>query len=255
MKKIFWSLLTIFGLFLAPPQSTGTDPDGGAIVKAAFDHFRGNASISTVQMTIHRPDWERTMTLKAWTQGQTDSLFTIISPSKDQGNGTLKKGREMWMYNPKVNRVIKLPPSMMSQSWMGSDFSNNDLAKSDTLITDYIHTLTGTETHEGKKVYQIESIPKPGAAVVWGMQRLKVREDHIFLEEIFYDEDKKPVKILRMSDIEMIGGKLFPRKWRMEKADAEEGEEYTLIEYQELSFVNDLPDRLFSLSALKHPGR
>ena len=80
-----------------------------------------------VLMTIHRPDWQRTMTIKAWTKGQKKSLFFIASPPKDEGNGTLKKGREMWMFNPKVNRVIKVPPSMMSKSWMGSDFSNNDL--------------------------------------------------------------------------------------------------------------------------------
>ncbi|OEU53393.1 MAG: hypothetical protein BA872_04040 [Desulfobacterales bacterium C00003060] len=96
--------------------------------------------------------WERVMTINAWTKGQKDSLFFIIAPPKDDGNGTLKKGREMWMYNPKVNRVIKLPPSMMSQAWMGSDFSNNDLSKSDSLINDYSHTIVGTETHERKKV-------------------------------------------------------------------------------------------------------
>jgi len=152
-----------------------------AVVEGSFSYMRGKTSVCTLDMTIHRPDWERTITIKAWTKGQNDSIFRIIAPPKDHGNGTLKKKREMWMYNPKVNRVIKIPPSMMSQAWMGSDFSNDDLSKTESLIKDYSHTIIGTETHEGKKVYLIKSTPKPGAPVVWGMQRLKIREDHVCL--------------------------------------------------------------------------
>ena len=129
------------------------------------------------------------MTIRGWTRGQKDSLFTILAPAKDRGNATLKKGREMWTYNPKVNRTIKIPPSMMSQSWMGSDFSNNDLAKSDSILEDYSHRLVGTDSHEGKKVFIIESKPHPQAPVVWGLQRLHIREDHILLAEKFFDED------------------------------------------------------------------
>ena len=183
--------------------------DAGRIVSDGFDYWRGKASISTVEMQIHREDWERSMTIRAWTRGQKDSLFYITAPPKDYGNGTLKKGREMWIYNPKVNRVIKVPPSMMSQSWMGSDFSNNDLAKSDSLLLDYTHSIIGTETHEGKTVYVIKSIPKPNAPVVWGMQRLKIREDQIWLSEEFFDEDLQPVKIMTAMEIQMLGNGHF----------------------------------------------
>jgi outer membrane lipoprotein-sorting protein len=215
--------------------------------------MRGKASISTVEMVIHRPDWERRMTIKAWTKGERDSLFFITAPPKDKGNGTLKKGREMWIFNPKVNRVIKLPPSMMSQAWMGSDFSNNDLAKSDSLIYDYSHRLIETETDEDKKVYRIESRPKPDAPVIWGMIRLKVREDLILLSETFYDEDLKPVKIMTTLKIQPLGGKLYPKVWRMQKADAVD--EYTQLNYQSLVFKPGLPDRLFTVSNLKKPRR
>ncbi|MBW2193171.1 MAG: outer membrane lipoprotein-sorting protein, partial [Deltaproteobacteria bacterium] len=209
-KKLLFSGISLFASLILLPNAGARD--GRTIVEAGFDYIRDNASVSLVEMTIHRPTWERTVTIKAWTLGQKDSLFTIIAPPKDNGNGTLKKGREMWMYNPKVNRVIKLPPSMMSQSWMGSDFSNNDLAKSDTLINEYSHTITGTETHDGTTVYIIKSMPKPDAPVVWGMQMLKIREDDIFLEQAFFDEDLKPVKRLRFTEIKMIGGKLYPVK-------------------------------------------
>jgi len=225
----------------------------GTLVKGAVNYYRGNASFSVVNMTIHRPGWERTLTIKAWTRGQKDSLFTIIAPPKDNGNGTLKKGKEMWMFNPRVNRVIKLPPSMMSQSWMGSDFSNNDLAKSDSIIDDYTHKLTATETHDGKKVYVITSMPKPDAPVVWGMQKLRIREDLIFLSQEFYDEDMLLVKAMSGTRIEMMGGKLFPMVWKMRKADGED--EFTMLEYSELEFKENLPGNLFTLSSLKNTGR
>jgi outer membrane lipoprotein-sorting protein len=227
--------------------------DAQALVQASFDYYRGKASLATLEMTIHRPDWERVVTIRAWTKGQEQSLFRIVAPPKDEGNGTLKKGREMWVFNPKVNRVIKLPPSMMSQAWMGSDFSNNDLAKSDSLITDYSHTLTGTEIHEGKTVYLIKSMPKPGAPVVWGMQTLKIREDHIFLSEAFYDEDLNLVKVMTAYDIQLLGGKLFPKVWRMKKADKKD--EYTQLDYNELVFKEDLPESIFTLSNLRNPRR
>lgn len=245
---LFLSIFAIFGL-----QAPARAQDGRVLVDAAFNYIRDKASVSLVEMTVHRPDWQRVVTIKAWTQGEKESLFTIIAPPKDNGNGTLKKGREMWMYNPKVNRVIKLPPSMMSQSWMGSDFSNNDLAKSDNLINEYTHTVTGTETHEGKTVYIIESIPKPKAPEVWGMQRLKIREDNIFLEQAFYDEDLKLVKTLNFLEIQTMDGKLYPKKWIMQKAD-EKGK-YTIVEHKMITFKESLPAGFFTLSNLKNPRR
>ncbi|MCG6893061.1 MAG: outer membrane lipoprotein-sorting protein [Desulfobacteraceae bacterium] len=227
--------------------------DGRALVEAAVTYYRGEASVAKVQMMVHRSGWEREMTIKAWTLGKKFSLFYITDPPKDEGNGTLKRGTDMWTYNPKVNRVIKLPPSMMSQAWMGSDFSNNDLAKSDSIIDDYVHTVEGEKTVEGKKVFIVRSMPKPEAPVIWGMQKLYIREDDILLREEFYDEDKLLVKTMTGEQIEMLGGKLFPKVWRMKKADAKD--EYTLLRYLELEFKENLPQERFTVSALRHPGR
>jgi outer membrane lipoprotein-sorting protein len=247
----------IFGYLIALGWACGSltahSEDARALIEAAVDYYRGSASVATVEMTIHRPAWERTMTIKAWTKGQKNSLFTVVEPPKDEGNSTLKRGTEMWTFNPKVNRVIKLPPSMMSQSWMGSDFSNNDLAKSDSILEDYVHTLMDTEIHEGMKVFVVKSLPKPRAPVIWGMQILKVREDFILLSEAFYDEDLKLVKAMTGTDIQMLGGKQFPKVWKMEKADTPD--EYTLLDYKALEFREDLPDRYFTLPALRDPGR
>ncbi|MCP5045855.1 MAG: outer membrane lipoprotein-sorting protein, partial [bacterium] len=162
LTRTFWLVL----LWVLFQGSHAEALDAQSLVEDSFNYMRDKSSVSEVVMTVHRPDWERKMTIKAWTRGRKDSLFYIEAPPKDRGNGTLKKGREMWMYNPKINRVIKIPPSMMSQSWMGSDFSNNDLAKSDSVLTDYTHTITGTETHGSLTVYLIKSVPKPESPVV-----------------------------------------------------------------------------------------
>ncbi len=223
------------------------------IIEASFDHYRGKASQATIEMVIHRPTWERRMQMDGWTKGTNRSLIRITAPAKDKDNGTLKKGRDMWTYNPKVNRVIKLPPALMSQSWMGSDFSNNDLAKSDSIINDYVHTLDATETHEGHKVYVIKSMPKPEAPVVWGMQVTKVRDDWVMLSQEFFDEDLLPVKRMTADQIQMLGGRMFPKRWKM--AEVDKPDQYTLLVYHRLAFLDDLPDSTFTLNRLKSPAR
>ena len=251
MIRRFLLVLCIISLVLMalPAHAEEEITDVRALVEEMFAHLRGKASYAVVDMTIHRANWDRVMTIEAWTKGISDSIFVITAPPKDNGNGTLKKGREMWIYNPKVNRVIKLPPSMMSQAWMGSDFSNNDVAKSDSLLNDYTHSLEGTETHEGKKVYLIKSVPTPGAPVVWGLQKLKIREDGVLLSEEFFDEDFELVKAMTTTEIRQIGDRMYPMLWRMQKADAVG--EYTQLDYRELEFKEELPDNLFTLSNLR----
>jgi outer membrane lipoprotein-sorting protein len=246
-------LLSILLLSAIPASAPAGSMSAEDLVRFSFDTYRGKASIAEVDMTVHRPDWQRRVTIRAWTRGQTESLFYITAPAKDRGNGTLKKGREMWMFNPKINRIIKLPPSMMSQAWMGSDFSNNDLSKSDSLLTDYTHEIVRSEKIDGVTVYHVTSTPKPGAPVVWGRQTLQIREDGILLEEIFYDEDLEPVKIMTSHQIEMIGGRLFPKLWKMRKMETEDA--YTELIYRELTFEETLPESLFSLSNLRNPRR
>jgi outer membrane lipoprotein-sorting protein len=159
----------------------------------------------------------------------------------------------MWMYNPKVNRVIKLPPALMSQSWMGSDFSNNDLAKSDSILNDYTHTLLRTEHHDGHKVFVIKSLPKTQAPVVWGMQIIKVRDDQVMLSEEFFDEDMQSVKQLTVREIQLMSGRMFPKIWRMQETGKQD--QYTLLRYHSLKFLDDLPDNLFTLNALRTKHR
>jgi outer membrane lipoprotein-sorting protein len=253
IKKTIYSLVILVWAASLGPLARLNAKDARQLVEDSFNYVRGKASISTVNMIIHRPDWQRKMKIKAWTRGQKDSLFYIDAPPKDHGNGTLKKGRQMWMFNPKVNRVIKVPPSMMAQSWMGSDFSNNDLAKSDSLLSDYTHAIIGTETHDGLTVYVIKSMPKPDAPVIWGMQRLKVRQDLIWLSQEFFDEELQPVKSMTTLEIQMLGGRRFPKVWRMQKSD--EIDEFTQLSYESLVFRPNLSDSIFTLANLRKPQR
>ena len=251
MRTIIYMLLLFSACVLPGPAWAQEAPNGTEVVRMAWEYMRGETSEAVTEMIIHRPDWERSMTIRGWTRGQEDSLLRIIEPPRDAGNGTLKLGSDMWTYNPKINRAIKIPPSMMSQAWMGSDFSNNDLAKSESVIEDYTHEVVQTMEADGHTAWRVAATPKPGAPVVWGKVELVVRDDGIMLEEVFFDEEGEPVKILSTEDIREMGGKLFPATWKMRKADAQD--EYTLLEYESIEFDVGLPDSLFTLRSLKNP--
>jgi outer membrane lipoprotein-sorting protein len=119
-------------------------PDAKSLVAAAMEHWRGVTSYSELTMTIHRADWERSMSMRSWSEGDKLSLVRVTKPKKDAGNGTLLKDNDMWSYSPKINRIIKIPSSMMNQGWMGSDFSNKDISKSTDILDQYEHSLIAT---------------------------------------------------------------------------------------------------------------
>jgi outer membrane lipoprotein-sorting protein len=226
-------------------------PDAGDIVRAAIDHWRGLSSYSEMSMVIHRPDWERSMTMQAWTKGDKRSLVRVIEPKKDRGNGTLTDDDNMWTFSPKVNRVIKIPSSMMGQSWMGSDFSNKDVARADDIVDQYDHALLGTREADGMTVYEIRSVPHEEAAVVWGREELLIRADHVVLEHRFYDQDGELVKALETLEIEEMGGRTIASRQRMAKADAPE--EWTEIVVNSVEYEIDIRDSVFTLSNLRNP--
>jgi len=225
--------------------------DATAIVRDAVNHWRGVSSYSEMTMVIHRPEWERRMTMRAWTKGDDQSLVRVIEPRKDRGNGTLTNGDNMWSFSPKVNRVIKIPSSMMGQSWLGSDFSNKDIARADEIIDQYDHSLLGVDDVDGITIYEIESIPHEEAAIVWGREVLRIREDHVVLEHSFYDQDGELVKSLRSLEIGVMGGRTVALRQRMSKADAPE--EWTEIQIASVEYEIDIRDSLFTLSNLRNP--
>jgi outer membrane lipoprotein-sorting protein len=246
-KRLLLPMLALlFGL-----SAQADNQDATEIVRDAVNHWRGLSSDSVMTMVIHRPDWERTMTMRAWTKGDDHSLVRVLEPRKDRGNGTLTDDNSMWSYSPKVNRVIKIPSSMMGQSWMGSDFSNKDVARADDIVDQYTHTLLGTEEVDGVTVYEIESIPHEDAAVVWGKEVLKIRDDHVVKEHRFYDQDGELVKVLSSLEIGEMGGRQIAVKQRMGKVETPD--EWTEIEVESVQYDIDLPASLFTLSNLRNP--
>ncbi len=242
--------IVLISLLLAGPAAAA-EPEATRIVKDAIDHWRGLSSYTEMTMVIHRPDWERTMTMQAWTKGDDRSLVRVIAPKKDRGNGTLTDDNKMWTYSPKINRVIKVPSSMMGQSWMGSDFSNKDVARADDIVDQYDHTILSRLDEDGLTVYEIESIPHEEAAVVWGREVLRIRDDHVVIEHAFYDQDGELVKTLKSLEIAEMGGRTIATRQRMIKTD--EPDEWTEIAVDDVQYELELKDSLFTLSNLRNP--
>ena len=218
-----------------------------------MDHYRGLTSRSQMTMIIRRPDWQREMSMNAWTEGDKRTLVRVTAPAKDVGNGTLSVDGNMWTYTPKVNRVIKVPSSMMSQNWMGSDFSNKDISKDTDIIDQYDHSLLEQYEQDGHQVYVIESIPHEEAAVVWGREVLHIRDDWVILEQQFWDQDDVLVKRLRTLQIDELSGRTVASVIRMGKVEAPE--EWTEVRTDAVEFDLELPDSLFTLSNLRNPRR
>jgi outer membrane lipoprotein-sorting protein len=236
---------------LVSPAWVAAAPDPDVLLQRAFENYRAKSSRSTVAMTIHRPDWQRSMQMRSWTRGEDDALVRFLAPPKDAGNATLKFRSGMWVFNPKLNQVIKLPASMMVQSWMGSDFSYNDLSKSNDILVDYTHRLTATQNAEGHSLWTIECTPKAGAPIVWGRVTLKLRDDNVVMEETFFDQDMKPARRMTTDNVGQLGGRIYPTVMTMHPLETAGA--WTRIETSEAEFDLAIPDYLFTLSNLQNP--
>jgi Outer membrane lipoprotein-sorting protein len=191
------------------------------------------------------------MSMRSWTQGEKRSLVRVTAPRKDRGNGTLMDDNKMWSFSPKVNRIIKIPSSMMNQSWMGSDFSNKDISRTDDIVELYSHTLIGKTDLDGHVVYEIESVPHEDAAIVWGKEVLSVRDDNVMLEQRFYDQDMRLLKTLQTLEVAVMGGRTVAARQRMLKTEAPE--EWTEIRVDSIAFDVEISNSVFTLSNLRNP--
>ncbi|MEM7360017.1 MAG: outer membrane lipoprotein-sorting protein [Pseudomonadota bacterium] len=220
------------------------------IIQGAMDNFRGESSFTEMTMTIHREDWERSISMQAWTAGDKNSLVRVTKPKKDLGNATLIKDKDMWSFAPKINRVIKVPSSMMNQSWMGSDFSNKDISRSTEILDSHAHTLTATEEQDGHTVYTITAVPHEDAPVVWGKEVLVIRDDFVLLEQQYWDQDGVLVKTMKVTEIAKMDGRNIGKVMRMFKVD--EPEEWTQVTNHSVDFDVELAGNTFTLSNLRN---
>ena len=220
------------------------------IIRKADEKFRGNSSRGEFSMIIERPSWSREVTMKNWTLGNEYSLIYITAPAREKGQVFLKRNKEMWNWVPNIERMIKIPPSMMMQSWMGSDFTNDDLVRESSLAKDYNHKLLGEEKMGGYNCYKIELIPDEDAPVVWGKIIMWVSEaDYLWLKAEYYDEDGVLVNTEILSEIKMMGNRKMPT--RLEMIPADKPGQKTILIFKNIEFDIQINEGFFSQQNMK----
>ncbi|EJC6764046.1 outer membrane lipoprotein-sorting protein [Vibrio parahaemolyticus] len=220
------------------------------IVQKSDQAMRGKSSYSEATMEIVRPDWTRSMTMKSWTKGTELSLVLVTAPAKDKGSASLKRHREMWNWVPSIERIIKIAPSMLSQSWMGSDFTNDDLINQSSIVVDYQHALVGNDSFEGDKVWVIEATAKPDAPVVWNKVTLWISQSTYLQRKVeFYDEFDERVNVLTTYDVKELGGRKIATRMEMKPIDKPGNK--TIFTTHQAQFDFDINDDFFSQQQMK----
>ena len=250
MNTLKITIITLLTIVISVSQVYSQSLTAKEIIQKADEKNRGTSSKGTMSMTIIRPKWERTIVMKNWSKGDNNFMIYITEPAKEKGQVFLKVGKEMWNYVPTISRMIKIPPSMMMQSWMGSDFTNDDLVKQSSIVVDYEHKLHGEEILRDKKCYKIELIPHPDAPVVWGKIISWITTDGYNLwKNEYYDEDGYLQNIENGYDIKKMGDRTIPTKFEMIPAD-EEGKK-TVMQIIDVQYNINIDDNFFSKQNMK----
>lgn len=220
------------------------------IIQKTDELVRGKSNYAEMEMKIVRPKWERTLKFKSWAKGTDYSIVYIVYPIKEKGQVFLKREREMWNYVPSIERMVKIPPSMMMQSWMGSDLTNDDLVNASSIVVDYKHTIIREEEQEGYDCWVIELKPKEDAPVVWGKIICWVtKEGYMTLRNEYYDEDEYLVNTETLSNIRNVGDRVMPTRYEI-IPDNEPGNR-TILEFTHVKFNIDIEDGFFSIQNMK----
>ena len=228
------------------------DPSGREILDRVERLLWGSTVQGEYEMSITTPRWQRTLALRVWMERPRHSFVRILSPAKEAGIGSLRIGAEMWNYLPSVERVIKIPPSMMLQPWMGSDFTNDDLVKESSILDDYTHKVLDAVTVDGQQAYQVEAIPKPEAAVVWGRVLYTVRQrDFMPLKQEYFSERGELVRVMSFFDVRSLGGRVMPTRWEMRPV-AKPGNLTTIV-LKEAQFDRPVDEAIFTQRNLQKP--
>jgi outer membrane lipoprotein-sorting protein len=220
------------------------------IVQKADEKMRGSTMQAEIIIKTTRPTWTREMQCKTWTKGNKLAMIYILSPAKDKGIAFLKRKKEVWNWMPALERTIKLPPSMMSQSWMGTDFTNDDLVKESSVVEDYDHTIKGDTIIQNRNCYIIQMIPKPEAAVVWSKVILCIdKKDFLEMHSCFYDEGGQLINIMNSYDIKLMHDRIIPTRIEMIPAD-KKGQKTEMI-YKNIQYNKPIDDGFFTTEKMK----
>lgn len=241
MKK---SIIVLFLGLLIMASQVQADSAGEIITKADLK-MRGQSSYTEMTMQIVRPSWTRSMSMKAWTKEQNYSLVLVTAPAQDKGSSSLKRFKEMWNWVPNIERIIKIAPSMLGQSWMGSDFTNDDLINQSSIVVDYTHKLIKEEDFDSAPCWVIEATPKPNAPVVWGKQVIWISKGEYNMRKVeYYDEFEDLINTMSTFDVKTLGGRKIPARQEMQPAD--KPDQKTVLLYHKAQFNFDIPTDFFS---------
>jgi len=241
MKKNLLFILLICVSFSLASQEINLK----TIINKAENKLRGKSSVSAMTITTVRPKYSREMQLKSWTQNDDLSLIYISSPARDKGTVYLKRTKEIWYYIPSIERNIKMPPSMMNQSWMGTDLSNDDLVKKTSMENDFDHEFIALEEIEGTTCYHISLIPHDDAEVIWGKIELWIDNVHFnILKQESFDEDLELVNTLVASNVKEMGSEIIPTNMVFYPED--KPQQKTIMEYTTIKFNVKIPDYYFT---------
>lgn len=247
MRSILMGLIGLLAITLTAQNSSLSATD---IIKKAEEKSRGTSSQSTMQMTVVRPGWSRAITLQGWQKGHDLSMIVITAPAKDKGQVFLKIKTDMWNWVPSIEKMVKIPPSMMMQSWMGSDFTNDDLVRESSIVRDYTHQLLGQESIRGQLCYKIELTPLPDAPVTWGKIITWITVDGFNQWQAeYYDEDQQLINVMSGSNIKRFGDREIPSM--LEIVPAEKKNQKTVLETIDIVFNQPIDDTFFSQQNMK----
>ncbi len=240
--------LGLLGCLFSP--LTANAQSAREIIDLVDQLWRGESSIARITMDIRTENWDRSLTLRAWSLGTEHTLIRVEAPQKEAGTATLRADQEVWNYLPRVDRTLKLPSSMMAGSWMGSHFTNDDLVKESRLVDDYEIELEFNGTRDGVDIWELLLVPLPEAPVVWGKIRYQVSKENLLPTWTrYYDESDELIRTMTFSEIRLMGSRLVPTVMTIEPTD--KPGESTVIRYHELDFDVDLEEDYFSLRNLR----
>jgi len=233
-------------------RARAQEPSGREILDRMESLVWGKTLQGAYEMSIVTPRWQRTLALHVWMERPRRSFVRIDAPAKEAGIGSLRIGNEMWNYLPSVERTIKIPPSMMLQPWMGSDFTNDDLVKESSVLDDYTQKVLAGVTLDGQTAYQVEAVPKPEAAVVWGRIVYWVRKsDFVPLKQEFYDERGELVRVMSFTEVRDVGGRKVPTRWEMRPQN--KPGHFTIVVLKDATYDQPIAPEVFSQRNLQKP--
>jgi outer membrane lipoprotein-sorting protein len=252
MTRACAALLTL-SLALAPLP--GRAQDAHEIVRRAEDALRGKTAEMKLRMTITTPRWTRELVIRSWDDRAHDRSFVrVLEPPKDKGTAFLRDRDAFWTWLPRVERAMRIPPSMMLQSWMGSDFTNDDLARESSLEADYVAVLLPEQDVDGVPAYRLELRPKPEAPVVFAKLELAIEKARYApLLYVYYDEPQpgrfEALRQLRFSDVREVDGRPLPHVWEMTPLD--KPGHSTRVVLEEAALDQTLDDKIFTQENLR----